>query len=136
MDSPHNGPRAQARLVLYREEVDQLEELARAATLDDWQVGRSGTETIEDAVQWMADTIRKRDDPELWMVFIGDHTVENGTLMPAYTGNGPTSRANAEYLAAAQPRILLKLCAFLRIMLDGQAAIDIPFDSTKLNGGR
>ncbi len=93
-------------------ELDELERLATAATQDLWQFGHSGTETLEDAVAWMTDVISHRDAPDLWAVFCGDP--EDKPIMPAYTGNGPTSEANAAYLVAVQPRNVLALIAQLR----------------------
>jgi hypothetical protein len=62
---------------------------------------------------------------DLWMVFIGDPNAPDGTICPAYTGNGPTSRANAEYLAAVQPRNMRWICAVLRAILGDRPAIDV-----------
>lgn len=87
--------------------LDELTEIAEAATQDEWKWGHTGTDTLEAAVAWMAETISKRDSPDLWMVFCGDP--DNEPITPAYTGNGPTSEANARYLCAAQPMNVYRL---------------------------
>lgn len=116
---------AEAIVTITRQDLDELDQLINAATQAEWNVGHTGTTTIDDAVEHMRDAIRRRDAPDVWMVFIGDPNDENGTICPAYTGNGPTSRANAEYLAAVQPRNMRWICAALRTLLGNQAEIAV-----------
>ena len=81
--------------------LEELTLITEAATQDEWKWGHTGTETLEAACAWMTETIGKRDNPDLWMAFCGDPDGE--TITTAFTGNGPTSEANARYLVAAQP---------------------------------
>lgn len=100
------------------EDLDRLEELARAATQEPWQWGHSGTETAEDAIQYAREVVEKTylatDRTDLWIVYVGNPDVENGTRIVAYTGNGLTSEANSRYLVAVQPRVVLDLIEQLR----------------------
>jgi hypothetical protein len=100
------------------EQLDEMARLARAATQEPWQWGHSGTETLEDAVQYATEQIEKTylltDRTDLWMAFHGDPNVEGGTKIIAFTGNGLTSEANAAYLMAAQPQNLIVLIDELR----------------------
>ena len=87
--------------------LDELTVIAEAATQDEWRWGHTGTETLEAACAWLIEAISKRDDPDLWMAFALDHDGE--TVTPAFTGNGPTSEANARYIVAAQPANVVRL---------------------------
>lgn len=104
---------------LTAEDLDRIERYAQAASSGQWMVGRANTETIEAAVEYMATALRKRADPELWMVFVGDPN--NEVAVPAYTGNGPTSQANANYLAIAQPHNMLVLVRVLRAIMNSRS---------------
>src|SRR4051812_36259361 len=92
--------------------LDELTVIAESATQDEWQFGHTGTADHEAAIVYMADMISKRDSADLWMVFCGDPDKE--PIVPAYTGNGPTSEANAYYLCAAQPVNVLRLIAEIK----------------------
>lgn len=92
--------------------LDELQAACDAATPAEWQVGHTGTTTLEEAAQYMAETIAKRDSADLWMVFVGDP--EQEVICPAYTGNGPTSEANAHYIVAAQPANVSRLITEIR----------------------
>jgi hypothetical protein len=102
-------------------DLAHLEQLALAASQEDWQVGHTATKTLEEAVAWMAETIAKRDNPDLWMVgfggerkYDGDQEYIDGMMCVSYTGNGPTSEANADYIAACKPANVLALIRELR----------------------
>lgn len=84
----------------------------------------SGTETLEDAVAWMTEVLSHSDAPDLWGVFCGNP--DDRPAIPAMTGNGPTSEANARYLVAVQPRTMLKLLIFLRQAMGAEGVIDAP----------
>lgn len=119
-------PPVQQWVTLSRDTLDEIERLAMAATRDEWKLGHTGTETVDAAAAWMGTTIRKRDAGDLWLCFIGDPDAEDGTICPAYTGNGSTSEANARYLVAVQPRQIMTLLLFLRHMLGDKASVAIP----------
>lgn len=91
-----------------------LADRARAATQETWQWGHSGTETHEDAVKYMTDSLMRSDTTDVHMVFVGDPETEDATRVVCYTGNGPTSEANAAYLACLEPALVIALCDELR----------------------
>lgn len=91
-------------------DLEGLEQLARAASQELWSIGASRTETHEEAVAYVTKSIAASDVANLWMVFYGDEDPR----VVCYTGNGPTSEANAFYLANVQPRNLLALIEDLR----------------------
>jgi hypothetical protein len=95
-------------------DFDELEALARAASQEPWQWGHSATETHEDAIKWATETIAASDATDLHMVYYGNPEIEGDTRVVAYTGNGPTSEANARYLQAAQPAHVLAMLEMLR----------------------
>ncbi len=82
--------------------------IADAASPEPWQWGHTGTKTVEDAIVFVTEnvtsTYEATDIADLSCVFVGDPDVSGSTKLVTITGNGPTSRANAEYIAAAQPR--------------------------------
>lgn len=119
---------AHAVIVVRRDNLDELEALAKAASQTEWQLGHTGTATLDDAVRWMEDTIRKRDSPDIWLVFIGQVDAEGGTLTTAYTGNGPTSEANARYITAVQPSYIRTIIYVLRKLMGDKTAIVVPWE--------
>lgn len=104
--------------LITNEQIAQWRELADAASFADWQVGHTATETHEAAAAFMAESIAKSDKTDLWMVCFGErdeNNVINEAITVAYTGNGPTSEANAYYLAACKPQNIYNvLSALLR----------------------
>ena len=111
------------RVSLSRADLDEMEQVAAAASQEPWQFGHSGTETHEAAVQFATDTITKSDLTDLWMAFTGDPNVEGDTKVVALTGNGPMSEANAAYLVTFQPRNMLNLLWLLRKQMDDGRSI-------------
>lgn len=95
--------------LISQDDLQGLYDLANAATQEPWQLGHSGTETLEAAVAYITDALTKSDQPDLWMVFVGNAEVEGNTKIVAYTGNGPTSEANARFLANLSPENLRTL---------------------------
>lgn len=99
-------------------DLDFLEQLARAASVGPWSLGLSPTATIAEAVVYMTKSVEQGDTPQLWMVALGQEPAIEASTEPvpivAYTGNGPTSEANARYLANVQPQNVLTLIAALR----------------------
>lgn len=116
-------PRQAARMTISLDDLDQIEAAARAASPGPWQLGRHDSETIEEAVEYVAEIVRKGSHPDIWLAFIGDHTTEGASRVVALTGNGPTSQANADYLATLHPANVLNLVAFLRAAIAGEATI-------------
>ena len=96
------------------EDLAGLADRARAATQEPWQWGHSATTTLEEAVQYMTDTLARHDAPDIHMVFVGDPNAEGATRVVAYTGNGPTNEANAAYLACLEPTNVIAICDELR----------------------
>lgn len=99
-------------MILTDANLVELADRARAATQETWQWGHSGTETHEDAEQYLIDSLRHSDQTDVQMVFVGDP--EGTTRVVCYTGNGPTSEANAAYLACLEPALVIALCDELR----------------------
>lgn len=98
-------------------DLDLLEQCARAASPSPWSLGITPTETMDQAVGWMRAQVQAGVGPQLWMVLLGEWPEGEGPeigVSPAYTGNGPTSEANARHLVAAQPGNMLALIASLR----------------------
>lgn len=95
-----------------------LEQAARAASSSPWSLGVSPTNTVEEAANYIADSARQAGGSQVWFVVIGKWP--EGTMgperakIPAYTGNGPTSEANARYLVCVQPSNVLALINALR----------------------
>lgn len=86
----------------------QLVKCARALPQKEWQWGTftrpdgQPIETVEHIYEAQNHSAQQSETAELWGVNYGPDT-----SVVAYTGNGPNSRAHAQYLAATQPRNLL-----------------------------
>jgi hypothetical protein len=101
-------------MVLSDSDLAELADRARAATQEPYRWGHSGTETHEAAIAYMDDALGMSDSADIHMVFVGDPTVEGATRIVAYTGNGPTSEANATYLSCMTPETIIAICDELR----------------------
>ena|ERR1051325_4071015 len=95
--------------LISQDDLQGLYDLANAATQEPWALGHSGTQTHEEAIAYITEVLTKSDATDLWMVFVGNPTIEGDTKIVAYTGNGPTSEANARYLANLSPENLRTL---------------------------
>jgi hypothetical protein len=93
--------------------MDELERLARAATQDSWWWAKFEAETHEEMVQFVATGLAGSDSTRLNVIAVGDEGQPDYRMI-AYTGNGPTSAANSEYVMAVQPRSVLTLIAYVR----------------------
>lgn len=81
-----------------------LREAATRATPGPWDVWREPTPLMEDAIAEFTDQVHKTDD------FAGAVYLLNANgKCPATTGCGPTSEANAAYIALANPSTILAL---------------------------
>jgi hypothetical protein len=85
----------------------ELRSITLAASMYDWTWAHSGTETHEAAVEYFTESVRQSDVTDLELVVFEDDGGE--TLTVAYTGNGPTSEANARFICAAQPINVIRL---------------------------
>ncbi len=94
--------------------LDELTELAQAATNQRWQWGHSATTTLEEATAYVADQLAKSDQSDIQMIFVGDPAIPGDTRVVAITGNGPTSEANARYITALSPDVMLSLVREVR----------------------
>jgi len=92
-------------LTLSNTDLEELSALAQAATQARWQWGHSGTGTLEEAVTYVTDQLAKSEETDVQMIFIGG----DDTRVVAITGNGPTSEANARYITALWPGVVLAL---------------------------
>jgi hypothetical protein len=93
------------------EQLAHVLDIANKASQPDWRIGHTGTETHEAALAWLTDCLMKSDMTDVWMAFYGD--LDNAQVV-AFTGNGPTSEANAEYLALCTPHNIKGLVEDLR----------------------
>ena len=97
--------------VLSEEQLREIEERERKASPGPWILGHSNTEVFTDAIDWMTNIIIKSTDPDLWCTGLyrgddpGGDDPETEFLFTAVTGNGPTSAANADFIAHARQDI-------------------------------
>lgn len=99
--------------------LDQMEAAAKACKDGDWLPGISDSDTIESAIEWSAEAIRKGESGVLHMVFVGNPDVPEDTRVVALTGNGDYSEAHARYLTYVCPRNILVLIEVARYALTG-----------------
>lgn len=92
--------------------LEDIRCIALAASMHDWAWSHSGTQTHEDAIAYVADMLRHSDRTDLQMVGFEDDGGE--WLTVALTGNGPTSEANAAFIASAQPINIVRLIDEIR----------------------
>jgi hypothetical protein len=92
-------------MMLSDAELQELTTLAQAATQHRWQWGHSATSTLEAATAYVADQLAKSEETDIQMVFVG----QDDPRVVAITGNGPTSAANARYITALWPGVVLAL---------------------------
>ena len=89
----------------------ELELAALQAKPGVWTVGQFKFETREKLLDYVKGFYERGDTNEFNYVALGD-----STKVPASTGNGPTSRANAVYLSYASPENILKLLQEYRML--------------------
>jgi hypothetical protein len=90
--------------------LDRLERLARAATQGQWEYGSTPVATSLEALNICHENILATKAPvdQFYEVFLEDGR------RTALIGNGPTSAANAEYIAALHPANVLHLVSLAR----------------------
>lgn len=101
MTAPHLTP----------EQLADLERLAQAASSEEWQSGKWEHASHSELLAYLSVAIRGRESTDLHGVWIAK---EEGNRFTAITGNGPTSEANAAYIAAANPATVLQLIGQVR----------------------
>jgi hypothetical protein len=89
-------------------DIEKLKELASKATPGPWDVWSEPCESVQDAERELCEQAQK-SEPFAYAVYL----LNAGGKCPATTGCGPTSKANADYLAAANPAVVLSLIAAL-----------------------
>jgi hypothetical protein len=95
-------------------DLDDLKRKASAATPGPWRraikARVSRTELLHElATKWLHP--EGQGDPDFFMVHAGE-------VCPCITANGPTSRANAAHIAAADPQTVLALVRVVEVALD------------------
>jgi hypothetical protein len=95
---------------MIEQELANIEQRAAAATDGPWDVGINAPDISP--TQFMVEQIGRREGKTLWMVYAVNHPENVGaypeyerTINPAVTGNGPTSEANAYFIAASRTDI-------------------------------
>jgi len=96
------------------DELDKLEQFARAATTGTWQWALTPTRSRLGAAWWMVRAIFSHRSPSLSGILIGN---EDNYRWIAITGNGPDGDANSAYIVAVQPRNVLMLIDEIRGLL-------------------
>lgn len=91
-------------------DIDAIEQVAMASTDGDLKWGRETFASHEEANAKLAETLGRAESLELHSVFRDDPDM---SVFAAYTGNGPTSAANARFFAGAR-RVVLALIARVR----------------------
>jgi hypothetical protein len=91
----------------------EILELEKQATQGELIIVKAGTPelqpftTVEQCAQYAYDTIMRRDSADMYIVVKGGEDYNpHDTLMVAMTGNGPTSLANAEFIATTRNSIV------------------------------
>jgi hypothetical protein len=98
-----------------RDDLAALKALALAATQGDWQCGGTPCDNNERALEICAEEVNATTEyGEYFMVV---YTPDGKRT--ALVGHGLRGRDNAEYIAAMQPSMALKLIAALEAALDG-----------------
>jgi hypothetical protein len=96
--------------VMDDERLKKIEALAAASTDGNLLWGRETFASQAEAIAKLAETLAKSESLELHSVFRDDPDMAR---FAAYTGNGPTSAANARFFAGAR-RVVLELVARVR----------------------
>lgn len=96
------------------EQIHKWREVAAAASQDGWQFGATRETEPDDVVRVMRETYERGPAGPVWCVHFPEPTVSRppdavGSLYVAITGNGPTSEANAKYIAWCAPSNVLAL---------------------------
>jgi hypothetical protein len=106
-----------------REAMDEaalqyIEDAANAASQTTWHLGTTPG-TREEARQWMIDCFDAGEGDQGHMVVIqyGSEPLDESSLCVAFTGNGPNSAANAEFIAVASPNNVLAMVREIRRLL-------------------
>lgn len=94
----------------------EIEEVATASTPAPLAWGIHPAATVDEAAAWMAESIRKCPGTTVHMVVQGSpgQEIADGKVT-AYTGNGPTSEANAIFYAGAREAALLLVAEVRRL---------------------
>lgn len=94
-----------AGMVLTPADLLAAESRATAATQGPWHRGRSKAETRSECVSYFADAYDKGEPGPIHLVCVPvapDVDMNDEAIFPCFTGNGPTSEANAEFIATAR----------------------------------
>ena len=91
---------------------DQLRHLADAATPGVWASGTPDDDAPETRAEWLRTCLLGPDEPAagaLWVVWVPDDEEVAGSRVVAVTGDGSHGEADARWVAAAQPAVVLAL---------------------------
>ena len=104
------------------ETLAALADLTQAATPAPWTPALVHDATNREArVKYLTETLADGDDAELWTTWAadGEKSPDETYLIPAITGNGPTSEANAVFVANARNLIGLLITEIQERMAEG-----------------
>jgi hypothetical protein len=96
------------------ENLKFIRDAATKASQDTWYWGVTPPDR-EAARKWLTDCFDKGEADQGHMVVItdGDKPLEVSSLCVAFTGNGPTSEANARFIATMSPANVLLLLDYI-----------------------
>ena len=96
------------------EELQRMEELEKGATGGPWTVELDDSERVKQEISAFIDRSGGR---HFWCLVEGvfDEANAPNNLLPAMTGNGPTSEANANFIAAARSFITPAIAEIRRL---------------------
>jgi len=89
--------------MLSEEQLREIEEQMNSGTPGPWILGHSNTQSLPAAIDWMTKIILHSSNPDLWCTGVYETDDPDAEfLFTAVTGNGPTSCANADFIANAR----------------------------------
>ena len=107
--------------MLSEEQLREIEERMNKATPAPWILGHADTQSLSAAIDWMTKIILHSSNPDLWCTGVYETDDPDAEfLFTAVTGNGPTSCANADFIANARQDNL----ALLATIRELQARLD------------
>lgn len=107
-------------------DLDAIKARAEAATEGPWMYGQPADDCEETCAEWMANTATDPDGPAtgLWTAWT-TCTSCTGVLITSITGDGPTSRENAEFIAHAREDVPMLVAEVERLRAERDRAREL-----------